>query len=180
MPVSATVFHHLCGLSGVIRAIDGYHIRAQRPQIRNSFYFIFLLQGMINDRGAIRWPFFWTTRQGSWCQDVEDLQLLHNTAGEDGWVQLAARPCLHWTGLPICRGRPAAELQAQPFESSGWASLLRCLRDLQNTRDWCCGKDHNGSLFSIQYGQCCFRDMSGTPTWLPKAGRWNWVNYPVC
>lgn len=51
---SAAAFQHLCGLSGVICAIDGCHIRVQRPPIRGgdymnrkSFYSV-LLQGIVD------------------------------------------------------------------------------------------------------------------------------------
>lgn len=54
---SAAAFHHLCGLSGVIGAIVGCHIRVQRPSIRGgvymnrkSFYSV-LLPGIVDDRG---------------------------------------------------------------------------------------------------------------------------------
>lgn len=42
--------------------------------------------------------------------------------------------------------------------------------------DWCYG-DHNGRLFSTQYVHWCFRDMSGTSTWMPKAGRCKQVDF---
>lgn len=54
---SAAAFHRLCGLSGIIGAIDGCHIRVQRPPIRGgdymnykSFYSV-LLQGIVDERG---------------------------------------------------------------------------------------------------------------------------------
>ncbi|XP_061085078.1 uncharacterized protein LOC133118834 [Conger conger] len=54
---SAAAFHRLCGLSGIIGAIDGCHIRVQRPHIRGgdymnrkSFYSV-LLQGIVDERG---------------------------------------------------------------------------------------------------------------------------------
>uniref|UniRef100_A0A8C5G485 DDE Tnp4 domain-containing protein n=1 Tax=Gouania willdenowi TaxID=441366 RepID=A0A8C5G485_GOUWI len=53
---SAAAFQRLCGLAGIIGAIDGCHIRVQRPPIRGgdymnckSFYSV-LLQGIVDER----------------------------------------------------------------------------------------------------------------------------------
>ncbi|KAM9832236.1 uncharacterized protein ACB057_007849 [Neosynchiropus ocellatus] len=54
---SAAAFHHLCGIKGVIGAIDGCHIRIQRPPIRGGDYmnhksrYSVLLQGIVDERG---------------------------------------------------------------------------------------------------------------------------------
>lgn len=56
---SAAAFHRLCGLSGVIGAIDGCHVRLRRPAVRGgdyinhrSFHSI-LLQAVVDERGRI-------------------------------------------------------------------------------------------------------------------------------
>uniref|UniRef100_A0A8C4FA24 DDE Tnp4 domain-containing protein n=1 Tax=Dicentrarchus labrax TaxID=13489 RepID=A0A8C4FA24_DICLA len=55
--VSATSFQHTSGLEGVIGAIDGCHIRIQRPPIRGGdymnrkSYYSVLLQGIVNAEG---------------------------------------------------------------------------------------------------------------------------------
>lgn len=52
---SAAALYHLCGLSGVISTIEGYHIRVQKPHIegdyinRKSLYSI--LQVTVDERG---------------------------------------------------------------------------------------------------------------------------------
>ncbi|KAM3867760.1 uncharacterized protein ACN63O_007456 [Diretmus argenteus] len=54
---TAAAFHRICGISGVIGAVDGCHIRVQRPPIkpgdymnRKSYYSV-LLQGIVDERG---------------------------------------------------------------------------------------------------------------------------------
>ncbi|XP_054599280.1 uncharacterized protein [Nothobranchius furzeri] len=54
---SALAFQQLCGIPGVISAIDGCHIRVQKLPVqgvdykkRKSFFFV-LLQGIVDDRG---------------------------------------------------------------------------------------------------------------------------------
>ncbi|XP_031156990.1 protein ALP1-like [Sander lucioperca] len=53
---SAAAFHHSCGLDVVIGAIDGCHIRVQRPPIRGGdymnrkAYYSVLLQGIVDER----------------------------------------------------------------------------------------------------------------------------------
>ena len=55
--MSSAVFQLISGLDGVIGAIDGCHIRVQRPPIRGGdyinrkSYYSVLLQGIVNDEG---------------------------------------------------------------------------------------------------------------------------------
>ncbi|XP_051254008.1 putative nuclease HARBI1 [Dicentrarchus labrax] len=55
--VSATSFQHTSGLEGAIGAIDGCHIRIQRPPVRGGdymnrkSYYSVLLQGIVNAEG---------------------------------------------------------------------------------------------------------------------------------
>lgn len=56
--MSSAVFQRISGLDGVIGAIDGCHIRVQRPPIRGGdyinrkSYYSVLLQGIVNDEGC--------------------------------------------------------------------------------------------------------------------------------
>ncbi|KAJ8355235.1 hypothetical protein AAFF_G00083580 [Aldrovandia affinis] len=55
---NAVLFRRACGIDGIVGAIDGCHIRIQRPPVRGgdylnrkSFYSI-LLQGIVDDQGS--------------------------------------------------------------------------------------------------------------------------------
>lgn len=55
---SASAFQRLCGVEGVIGAIDGCHIRVQRPAVRGGdymnekSYYSVLLQGIVDEQGC--------------------------------------------------------------------------------------------------------------------------------
>lgn len=54
---NAGVFHRICGIEGIVGAIDGCHIKIQRPPVRGGdylnrkSYYSILLQGIVNDQG---------------------------------------------------------------------------------------------------------------------------------
>ncbi|XP_060758403.1 uncharacterized protein LOC132901096 [Neoarius graeffei] len=55
--VQAALFKRLCGIDGIVGAIDGCHIRIQRPPVRGGdylnrkAYYSVLLQGIVDDQG---------------------------------------------------------------------------------------------------------------------------------
>lgn len=55
--VQAALFRRMCGIDGVVGAIDGCHIRIQRPPVRGGdylnrkTYYSVLLQGIVDDQG---------------------------------------------------------------------------------------------------------------------------------
>uniref|UniRef100_A0A3B4TUM0 DDE Tnp4 domain-containing protein n=1 Tax=Seriola dumerili TaxID=41447 RepID=A0A3B4TUM0_SERDU len=154
---SAAAFHRLCGLSGVIGAIDGCHIRVQRPPIRGgdymnrkSFYSV-LLQGIVDERGRfidifagppgkvydarmLRASDFYTT----WQEKMGDNSLLGDSAYIGQAFPFVITPKRDNGALTeadelqnsrISRGRVVVE-QAFGRMKCKW----RRLRDLQNTR----------------------------------------------
>lgn len=153
---SAAAFHRLCGLSGVIGAIDGCHIRVQRPPIRGgnymnrkSFYSV-LLQGIVDERGRfidifagppgkvhdarmLRASDFYTT----WQEKMGDNSLLGDSAYIAQAFPFVITPKRDNGALTeadelqnsrISRGRVVVE-QAFGRMNCKW----RRLRDLQNT-----------------------------------------------
>ncbi|XP_061589260.1 putative nuclease HARBI1 [Cololabis saira] len=154
---SAAAFHRLCGLTGVIGAIDGCHFRMQRPPIRGgdymnckSFYSV-LLQGIVDERGRfinifagppgkvrdarmLRASNFYTT----WEEKMGDYTLLADSAYTGQEFPFVISPKLDNGALTeaeelqnssISRGRVVVE-QAFGRMKCKW----RRLRDLQNTR----------------------------------------------
>lgn len=154
---SAAAFQRLCGLSDVIGAIDGCHIRIQRPPVRGgdymnrkSFYSV-LLQGIVDERcrfidifagppgkvhdaRMLRSSDFYAT----WQEKMGDNSLLGDSAYIGQTIPFVITPKRDNGALTeadeqrnsrISRGRVVVE-QAFGRMKCKW----RRLRDLQNTR----------------------------------------------
>lgn len=82
---SSADFHHVSSLSDAISVTDGCHIGVQNPQIREGDYITrsHSTPSSMDERGGF------IDQAGFMIQDDEDIQHLHNMAGEDGWVYLA-------------------------------------------------------------------------------------------
>ncbi|XP_051538282.1 uncharacterized protein LOC127431780 [Myxocyprinus asiaticus] len=154
---SAAAFHRLCGLSGVIGAIDGCHTRVQRPHIRGGDYmnrkafYSILLQGIVDERERfidifagppgrvhdarmLRASDFYTT----WQENMDEYSLLGDSAYIGQAFPFVITPKRDNGALPeadqlqnsnISHGRVVVE-QAFGKMKCKW----RRLRDLQNTR----------------------------------------------
>ena len=155
--MSSAAFQRTSGLDGVIGAIDGCHIRVQRPPIRGGdyinrkCYYSVLLQGIVNDEGRfidiftgppgrvhdarmLRGSTFYT----NWQEKMEDYQLLGDSAYIGQAFPFIITPKRDNGALTdadrqqnfnISRGRVIVE-QAFGRMKCKW----RRLRDLQNTR----------------------------------------------
>lgn len=155
--MSSTVFQRTSGLDKVIGAIDGCHIRVQRPPIRGGDYinrkgyYSVLLQGIVNDEGRfidifagppgrvhdarmLRGSTFYEDWQGK----MEDYRLLGDSAYVGQAFPFVVTPKRDNGALTdadrhhnsnISRGRVIVE-QAFGRMKCKW----RRLRDLQNTR----------------------------------------------
>ena len=155
--MSATAFKRTSGLDGVIGAIDGCHIRVQRPPIRGGdyinrkCYYSVLLQGIVNDEGRfidifvgppgrvhdarmLRGSVFYT----NWQEKIEDYRLLGDSAYIGQAFPFIITPKRDNGALTnadrqenfhISRGRVIVE-NAFGRMKCKW----RRLRDLQNTR----------------------------------------------
>ncbi|KAL2096949.1 hypothetical protein ACEWY4_006156 [Coilia grayii] len=85
--MSSAVFQRISGLDRIIGAIDGCHIRLQRPPIRGGdymnwkcYYFV-LLQGIVNDEG--RFIDIFAGPPGR----VHDARMLRGSAFYDNWQE---------------------------------------------------------------------------------------------
>ncbi|XP_053710278.1 putative nuclease HARBI1 [Synchiropus splendidus] len=154
---SAAAFRRLCGIKGVIGAIDGCHIRIQRPPRRGgdymnhkSFYSV-LLQGIVDEKGRftdifagppgkvcdarmLRASDFYTT----WQEKMGGHSLLGDSAYTGHAFPFVISPKCEeaplteadeWQNARIHCGRTVVE-QAFGRMKCKW----RRLRDLQNTR----------------------------------------------
>ncbi|KAM3876298.1 uncharacterized protein ACN63O_024338 [Diretmus argenteus] len=155
--VSAAAFARVCGINGIIGAIDGCHIKIQRPIIRGADYlnrkgfYSVLLQGIVDEKGRFQDIFvgppgkvhdarmlrssnFYRT----WEEKMEDYQLLGDTAYIGNAYPFVVTPKRDNGALTaeeqagnvqISRGRVIVE-QAFGRVKCKW----RRVRDLQNTR----------------------------------------------
>ena len=155
--MSSAIFQRISGLDGVIGAIDGCHIRVQRPPIRGGdyinrkSYYSVLLQGIVNDEGRfidifagppgrvhdarmLRGSTFFT----EWQEKMGDYRLLGDSAYIGQAFPFIVTPkrdngaltdADHQQNVNISRGRVIVE-QAFGRMKCKW----RRIRDLQNTR----------------------------------------------
>ena len=153
--MSSAAFQRTSGLDGVIGAIDGCHIRDQRPPIRGGdyikSYYSVLLQGIVNDEGRFIDLFVGppgrvrdarmlrgSTFYANWQEKMEDYRLLGDSAYIGQAFPFIITPkrdngaltdADHQQNFYISRGRVIVE-QAFGRMKCKW----RRLRDLQNTR----------------------------------------------
>ncbi|KAK7915522.1 hypothetical protein WMY93_011283 [Mugilogobius chulae] len=155
---SATAFERVCGLPGIIGAIDGCHIRIQRPPVRGGDYmnrkafYSILLQAIVDERGRFIDLFVGppgrqvhdarmlraSTFYANWQEKMGEYTLLGDSAyiGQAfPFIEAPKRDNGALTGADnqrnacISRGRVVVE-QAFGRLKCKW----RRLRDLQNTR----------------------------------------------
>ncbi len=154
---SAAAFARVCGINGVIGAIDGCHIKIQRPIIRGGNYlnrkgfYSVLLQGIVNERGK--------------CEDiyvgppgrVRDARMLHSSTFYSTWeekmgeYQLLGDSAYCGNAYPFVvtpkrdNGALSAEEEARNLQISRGRVIVeqtsgrmkcrwRRVRDLQNTQ----------------------------------------------
>ncbi len=155
--VISAVFYRLCGIRAIIGAIDGCHIKIQRPAIRGGDYlnrkgfYSLLLQGIVDDQG--RFLDIFTGVPGkvhdsrmlrastffeNWQQKMGTSYLLGDTAYISGDYPFIITPKRDNGALTddelqrnvkISRGRVSVE---QAF--GRMKCMWRRMRDLQNTR----------------------------------------------
>ncbi|KAM3866921.1 putative nuclease HARBI1 [Diretmus argenteus] len=154
---SAAAFHRLCGLDGVIGAIDGCHIRVQRPPIRGgdymnckSFYSI-LLQGIVDERGRfidifagppgrvhdarmLRASRFYST----WQEKMGECSLLGDSAYSEQAFPFVITPKRDNGALTEAEQRMNVNISCGRVVVEQAFGRMKCkwrrLRDLQNTR----------------------------------------------
>lgn len=151
------MFYRLCGIRGIIGAIDGCHIHIQRPVVRGGDYlnrkgfYSLLLQGIVNDQGRFLDIFIGvpgklhdsrmlraSTFFEKWKQKMGTSYLLSDTAYISADYPFIITPKREngaltdhdlQRNMKISRGRFAVE---QAF--GRMKCMWRRLRDLQNTR----------------------------------------------
>ena len=154
---NAVVFHRKCGIHNILGAIDGCHIRIQRPPVRGGdylnrkSYYSVLLQGIVDDRG--RFIDIFAGPPGR----VHDSRMLRVSPFFEDWRESMGEFKLLGDSAYICRHYPfivtpkrdngalsVADQQLNTRVSRGKVVVehafggLKCrwrrLRDLQNSR----------------------------------------------
>ncbi|KAG7463223.1 hypothetical protein JOB18_029688 [Solea senegalensis] len=125
---SAAAFHRLCGLRDVIGAIDGCHIRVQRPPVRGGdymnckSYYSVLLQGIVDDRG--RFLDIFAGPPGR----VDDTTMLRASSFYDGWQEKMGEYRLLGDGAYTGHGFPFVVSPRSESENLTEADELRNCR----------------------------------------------------
>lgn len=99
-------FRRLCGINGIIGAIDGCHIKIQRPSIRGKDYrnrhkyHSVVLQGLVDDSGRFR-----DINVGAPGR-VHDSRILRKSSFYEGWREKMGRYKLLGDSAYICQDYP--------------------------------------------------------------------------